>query len=133
VRAYARSFKAVAHVKLGQVPAAAQEVCLALPALQEGGELYQLSIALAVAAALLSRSRPEVAVRLLALLDQLRDDGWFVGAAGDLDAQARLRDGLHERLGANDFDARWAEGRAMTLPQAVTVALDELTPIAESA
>jgi predicted ATPase/class 3 adenylate cyclase len=133
VRAYARSFKAVAHVRLRQVPAAAQEVRLALPALQEGGELYQLSIALGVAAMLLARQRPETAVRLLALLDQLRVDGRFLGAAADLASQARLRDELEDRLGPAEFATRSAEGRAMTLAHAVAVALDELAPIAESA
>jgi predicted ATPase/class 3 adenylate cyclase len=131
--AMARNFKAVAHMILRQYPAAAHELCLALPLLQEGGEPYQQSIALAVAASVLSRPRPDVTVRLLALIDRLRDDGRFIGAAGDLAVQAHLRQRLQERLDPTDFATLWSEGRGMTLDDAIAVALDELAPIGESA
>jgi hypothetical protein len=130
--AMARNFKAVAHIALRQYPAAAHELCVALPILQEGGEPYQQSIALAVAASVLSRPRPEIAVRFLALIDRLRDDGHFIGAANDLAAQAHLRRRLQDRLDPTRFAALWTQGRAMTLDDATALALDELVPIAES-
>jgi predicted ATPase/class 3 adenylate cyclase len=126
------SFKAVAHIKLRQYPAAAHELCLALPMLQEAGEPYQQAIALALAASVLSRPNPDYAVRLLALIDRLRDDGRFLGAPRDLESQALLRDRLHDRLDPIRFATLWAEGRAMTCDDAVAVALDELAAIAES-
>jgi predicted ATPase/class 3 adenylate cyclase len=132
VTATARSFKALAHMMLRQYPAAARELCVTLPILQEAGEPYQQSIALALAAALLSRARPDLAVRLLALIDRLRTDGRFIGAAGDLAAQAQLRDRLEARLDPADFSTYWTQGRTLTLDDATTVTLDILAAVAES-
>jgi predicted ATPase/class 3 adenylate cyclase len=131
-RASARNFKAVAHITLRQYPAAAHELCLALPALQEAGEPYQQAAALAIAASVLSRPNPEVAVRLLALIERLRDDGHFIGAARDLAVQAHLRRRLQDRLDPTRFATLWTQGRAMTLDEATTLALDHLAAIAES-
>jgi predicted ATPase/class 3 adenylate cyclase len=131
-RASGRNFKAVAHIMLRQYPAAAHELCLALPALQEAGEPYQQAIALGIAASVLSRPNPEVAVRLLALIDRLRDDGRFIGAARDLAVQAHLRRLLQERLDPTHFTTLWNQGRAMNMDDAIAITLDELTPIAES-
>jgi hypothetical protein len=125
-------WKAVAHLVLRQYTDAAAELCIALPLTQEGGEPYQQATALAVSASLLSRPQPDIAVRLLALLDQLRDHGTFIGASRDLAIQAHLRSRLQERLDPTHFATLWAEGRAMTLEDAVALALDELARIAES-
>jgi predicted ATPase/class 3 adenylate cyclase len=131
-RASGRNFKAVAHIMLRQYPAAAHELCLALPALQEAGEPYQQAIALAIAASVLSRPNPEVAVRLLALIDRLRDDGRFIGAARDLAVQSHLRRLLQERVDPTHFATLWNQGRAMNIDDAIAITLDELAPIAES-
>jgi predicted ATPase/class 3 adenylate cyclase len=127
-----RTWKAVAHLMLRQYAAAAADLCIALPLQQESGEPYQQSIGLGIAASVLSRPRPEVAVLLLAIIDRLRDDGRFIGAAGDLAVQAHLRARLQARLDPTDFATLWTQGRAMTLDTAIAVALDELVVIAES-
>jgi predicted ATPase/class 3 adenylate cyclase len=131
-RGSGRNFKAVAHIMLRQYPAAAHELCLALPTLQEAGEPYMQATALAIAASVLSRPNPELAVKLLALIERLRDDGQFIGAARDLAVQAHLRNRLQERLDPARFATLWAQGRAMTLDDATALAVDELTAIAES-
>jgi hypothetical protein len=125
-------WKAVAHVLLRQFPAAASELCRALPGLQEGGEAYQQSIAVGVAAAVLSRPQPELAVRLLAAIDQQRADGRFVGAADDLAVQAHLADRLRSRVDPAHFELLWAEGHAMTLDDAIALALDALPLVADA-
>ena len=81
---------------------------------------------------MLSRPNPELAVKLLALIERLRDDGQFIGAARDLAVQAHLRNRLQERLDPARFATLWAQGRAMTLDDATALAVDELTAIAES-
>jgi predicted ATPase/class 3 adenylate cyclase len=133
MHAMGRTFKAVAHLLLRQYPEAAAELCDVLPTLQEGGEPYQESIALGVAAIVLSRPVPDVAVQVLGLIDRLRDDGVFIGAAGDLDAQEHLRRRLEERVEPDRYARAWSEGREMTLDDAIAVAVEALVPIAESA
>jgi hypothetical protein len=130
VTAQSRFIKAVSHVALREYGDAARELCAALPLMQEGGEPYYQSMALALAAAVLARPAPDVAVRLLASIERMRDEGLFVGAPRDLEMQARLRERFEEGLGEEAFGARWAEGAAMTLDDAVAVALDELAVIA---
>jgi tetratricopeptide (TPR) repeat protein len=127
---FPHTWAAVAHLMLRQYPDAARELCVGLFGLQESGEPYQLSIALAVAASVLSRPAPEVAIRVLAAIDRQRDDGRFVGAAGDLAVQAHLVGVLRTRLDPPEFDARWAEGRALTIDEAIAVALDHLAVVA---
>jgi predicted ATPase/class 3 adenylate cyclase len=130
--AVGHSWKAVAHLMLRQYTDAAAELCIALPLTQEGGEAYQQATALAISASLLSRPQPDIAVRLLALLDRLRDDGTFIGASRDLAIQTHLRSRLQERLDPRRFDNLWSEGRTMTLDDGVAIALDELALIANS-
>jgi hypothetical protein len=126
------TWKAIAHTMLREYPAAADELCIALPLVQEAGEPYQHSIALAVAASVLSRPQPDVAVRLLALIERQRDDGRFLGASGDLAVQAHLRGRLESRLDPTHFAELWAQGRAMTLDAATTEALDQLARITDA-
>ena len=87
LQSQARFIKAVAHVTLRQHGAAARDLCVLLPIMQEGGEVYFQSMALALTAAILMRSKPDVAVRILALLDRLREEEKFVGTPRDLEMQ----------------------------------------------
>ena len=77
------------------------------------------------------RGRPDVAVRILALNERLRDDGRILGAPRDLQSQEQLRERLELEVEPQLFAALWAEGRAMTLDDAVTLALEGLAVIAE--
>ncbi len=126
------TWKAVAHTMLREYPAAAAELCTALPLVQETGEPYQQSIGLAVAASVLSRPQPDTAVRVLAFIERQRDDGRFLGAAGDLAVQTHIRGRLEARLEPTGFATLWAQGRAMTFDDVTAHALDQLALIAES-
>jgi hypothetical protein len=124
---------AIAHLALGDEHSAATELLNALPRLQEAGEDYYQAMALVGAAVLLRRrGRPDLALRILALNERLRDDGRIVGAPRDLESQERLRERLEREIEPEAFAVLWAEGRAMTLDTAVAQALDQLTPIADS-
>ena len=57
ITSQSRFIKAVAHVTLRQHADAARDLCIALPLMQEGGEVYYLSMALALAAAMLCGAR----------------------------------------------------------------------------
>jgi tetratricopeptide (TPR) repeat protein len=127
-----RFIKAVAHVTLRQHGAAARDLCVVLPIMQEGGEVYFQSMALALTASILMRSKPDVAVRILALLDRLRAEEKFIGAPRDLEMQARLRRRAEERLEPPQFAKDWSAGRSATLDDTLAIALDELATIAEA-
>ncbi len=130
--AQAGYMKAFAHLALRDEQGAAAALIRTLPALQEGGFEYFVAIALAGAALLLRRrGRRDVAVRLLAFNERLRDDGRILGAPRDLESQAQLKQRLEREIEASVFARLWAEGRAMTLDGAVTLAMEELSPIAE--
>jgi hypothetical protein len=88
-------------------------------------------MALAFAAILLARRDPDVAVRILALIDRMREVGDFVGANRDLESQRQLRERLEASLPRERFDALWVEGRATTLDDTIAITLDELALIAE--
>jgi len=125
-------FKAMAHLRLKQESAAAYELCVALPRMQQRGEPYYESMALAFAAALLARRDPALSVRILAVIDRMREDGDFIGATRDLEMQALFRQRFEAALPREQFDAWWAEGRASTLDDMIAVTLDALTVVAES-
>ena len=113
-------------------PSAADALLDALPVQQEVGEEYYVAMALSLAAVLLRRhGQHTVATRLLALNERLRDDGRILGAPRDLESQQHLRERLERELEPNEFAALWVEGRAMTLDEGVTLALEGLAPIAE--
>ncbi|HEX4532094.1 MAG TPA: adenylate/guanylate cyclase domain-containing protein [Acidimicrobiia bacterium] len=127
-----RSMKAFAHLAIRDEEGAAAELLLALPALHEAGFEYYLSIALAGAALLLRRrGEAEISVRLLALNERLRDDGRILGAPRDLEGQEQLKARLERELERPAFERLWAEGRAMSVDDAVTLALEGLVPIAQ--
>jgi hypothetical protein len=68
---------------------------------------------------------PDRAARLLGAAQALRDTirrRFSAGQARELDAEVAL---LRAALGGPAFAAAWAEGRAMSLEQAVAYALDE--------
>jgi non-specific serine/threonine protein kinase len=125
-------FTAISHARLREESAAARELCIALPMMQESGEPYYETMALAFAGVLLARRNPDAAVRILALIDRMREAGDFIGAARDLQSQQQLRERLEARLAREHFDALWAEGRAMTLDDMIALTLDELVLLAES-
>jgi predicted ATPase/class 3 adenylate cyclase len=125
-------FMAIVHLQLRDVVAAAREVCIALAAMQERGEPYYESMALSLAALILARRDPDLAVRILALVDRMREDGVFIGATRDLEAQQALRKRLEAGLAPERFAARWAEGRASNLDDLIAITLDELALIAEA-
>ena len=132
ITSQSRFIKAVAHVTLRQHADAARDLCIALPLMQEGGEVYYLSMALALAAAMLMRSTPDLSVRILALIDRLREEEEIVGAPRDLEMQAVLRQHAEERLEAPDFATLWSEGRMMTLDDTLAITLDELAVVADA-
>jgi predicted ATPase/class 3 adenylate cyclase len=117
---------ALAFLRLRDERAAARALCSALPMMQERGEPYYESMALALAAIVLARRDPALAVRNLALIDRLREEEQFVGATRDLESQLGLRSRLEDRLDSDEFATYWAEGRAMTLDDAIAVTLDQL-------
>jgi hypothetical protein len=125
-----RFFKAIAHVRLHEPAAAARELAIALPMMQQSGEPYYESMALAFAAVLLSRRDSGLAVRILGLIDRMREDGEFIGAERDLQMQADFRTRLEASLPSEQFDALWAEGQTSTLDEMIAVTLDALAGVA---
>jgi non-specific serine/threonine protein kinase len=133
VTAVSHSMKAFAHLAIRDEEGAAAELLQALPALQEAGFEYHLSIALAGTALLLRRrGEPEISVRLLALNERLREEGRILGAPRDLEGQEQLKVRLEREIERPVFERLWAEGRALSLDEAVTLALEGLAPIAQS-
>ena len=78
------------------------------------------------------RSTPDLSVRILALIDRLREEQEIVGAPRDLEMQAVLRQRAEERLEAPDFATLWSEGRMMTLDDTLAITLDELAVVADA-
>lgn len=129
-----RFMKAAAHLSVGDVPGAAHELEVALPLQVAIGDVYYASMSLGATAVLARRAGlREVALQLLAFVALLREDGRIVGATRDLESQEQLRVRLERELDPVDYGDAWAEGRAMTLEEAVALALDVLDPIAPDA
>jgi non-specific serine/threonine protein kinase len=124
---------AIARLAIRDVTGSAQDLIFAVAYYRETGQPYQLSMMLAFAASLLSRTDPDLSVRLLARVDRQREDGEFTGATRDIEVQQRARAALEERLGHDRFASAWAEGRAMNVDDAVTDTLDALDRLADSA
>jgi predicted ATPase/class 3 adenylate cyclase len=132
-RGVARFMKAVAHLALGEDQNAAAELIRAIPIAQEAGEEYYIAMELASAAVLLRRhNRPEIAVRVLALNERLRNEGRIFGSPPDLASQERLKARLQRETQPDMFEILSTEGRAMTLNSAVDAVLDALAPIANT-
>jgi hypothetical protein len=134
ITAVNRSMKAFAHLAIRDEEGAAAELLQAIPAMHEAEFEYYLSIGLAAAALLLRRrGEAEISVRLLALNQRLRDDGRILGAPRDLEGQAQLTARLEREIERPVFERLWAEGRAMSTDDAVTLALEALVPVARGA
>ncbi len=128
----AHFMKAIAHLALRDDQRAAAALLDALPRLRELGQDYYEAMALAGAAVLLRRrGRPDIAVSILALNARLRDEGRILGAARDLESQDQLKERLEREIEPELFARLWADGRGMSLDDAITLALDELAVIAE--
>jgi non-specific serine/threonine protein kinase len=125
-------FRGVASLSLRQHEAAAASFDAALAHHHATGAEYYQSILLASIAALLTDagSRP-TPTQLLGCLERLRDEGRIIGAAIDLAAQDRLRERLLQLTDPDEFGARWAAGRALTLDQAVSLARAELAEVTD--
>jgi predicted ATPase/class 3 adenylate cyclase len=123
--------KAVAHLSIRDDQGAAEELLVALPYTQEVGEEYYVAMELAGAAILLRRrGRSDIAARLLALLERLREEGRIMGAPRDLESQRHLDERLRRELDPEQYAALHSEGRALTLDAALVEALDALAVIA---
>jgi predicted ATPase/class 3 adenylate cyclase len=71
------------------------------------------------------RADPIRAVRLLSAATRLRDTIGTQAAPADRAGLERVLAAVRVQVGSGKFDAAWAEGRAMTLEQAIAYALDE--------
>jgi predicted ATPase/class 3 adenylate cyclase len=130
--ASARYMKAFAHLGLREDQTAAVELRVALPSLQEVGEEYYVTICIGAAAVLLRRhGQPHHAARILAVNERLREEGRIFGSPRDLHSQQQLKERLEREIDADVFTGLWAEGRTMTLDEAVSLVLEQLAPIAE--
>jgi hypothetical protein len=131
--AQASLWSAIARLAIRDVTGSARDLRFPVSHYRETGQPYQLSMAVAFAASLLSRADPELAVRLLARIDRQREDGEFTGATRDIEVQERVRAGLEGRLDPERFASAWAEGRAIDVDDAVAATLDALDRLAHSA
>src|SRR4029453_16890279 len=101
--------------------------------LEEIGEEYYEAMALAGASILFRRyGRVELATKILAMNERLREEGRIVGAPRDLESQRMLQERLARELEPDRYAALRAEGRAMTLDAALAEALDALAEIARA-
>jgi hypothetical protein len=126
-------WSAIARLAIRDVTGSAQDLIFAIAYYRETGQPYQLSMMLAFAASLLSRTDPDLSVRLLGRVDRQREDGEFTGATRDIEVQQRARAGLEERLGPDRFASAWAEGRAMDVDETTAATLDALDRLADTA
>jgi predicted ATPase/class 3 adenylate cyclase len=131
-RSPARFIKALAHMGLRDDATAAVELRDALRDYQELGEEYYQATALAAAAALLRRhGQPELAVRILAMNVRLSDETGIVGAPRHVEGRLRLEHKLEHEIDPDRLASLRAEGRGMTLDDAVAEVLDALTTLAK--
>ena len=125
--------KSIAHLSIHDDRGAAVELLEGLPLIEELGQEYYVAMTLAGAAILCRRyDRADLAVRILAMNERLREEGRIVGAARDLESQRVLEERLSRQMEPERYAALRAEGRALTLEAAVAEALDALAVIAHS-
>lgn len=131
--AVAHFMKSIAHLSIHDDRGAAVELLEGLPLIEELGQEYYVAMTLAGAAILFRRyDRADLAVRILAMNERLREEGRIVGAARDLESQRVLEERLSRQMEPERYAALRAEGRALTLEAAVAEALDALAVIAHS-
>jgi len=123
--AYSRRHLARLRLRRGEAERAAALVREGLPPLMELCDKRCTPAALEVLAyALGLREQPADAARLFAAAQAMRDETGMPLMRAEQSTQERERALLEARLGKEEFDAAWAEGRAMTLEQAVGYAVE---------
>jgi hypothetical protein len=126
-----RFMKAASHLFVGDEAGAAREMQLALPLQVAVGDTYYVTMSLGATAVLARRAGlRDVALRLLAFVERLREEGRIVGATRDLESQEQLRARLERELDPATREQAIAQGRALSLEEAVALAMDVLVPIA---
>jgi hypothetical protein len=130
IRDQALLFKGLAHARLREHGQAAQAFDAAL-ALHHaaGAEYYQTMVLAAIAGLFALLGSTSIAVKLLAVLAHLREEGRIVGSPRDLAMQERLRDRLQQTVRPDEFAELSAAGGRLTLDDAVTLARNELRQV----
>jgi tetratricopeptide (TPR) repeat protein len=125
-------FRGLAHLRLGHIQQAAEDLGRALSVAYVGGNVYYVAIALTATAGILSRqtSQQTAAVRMLAVADRLRDEAGLIGAPREIAAQRRISDRLTDTIGPERYDQAWARGRQTSLDEIVAAAQAELKQLA---
>ena len=123
--AYSRRHLARLGLQRGEPERATELVKEGLPPLMELRDKRCTPAALEVMAyALGRREQPSDAARLFAAAQAIRDETGMPLMRTEQSTQERERAALEARLGREAFDAAWAEGRSMTLEQAVSYAVE---------
>jgi predicted ATPase len=129
----ARFFRGISHLQLGELGKAFIDLRDYLVLARATGNEYFQAMALAVIAGLLAHDgNPDLAIHLLAVLEQLRAESRITGAPIDLAAQRRIRERLEQKMPTSAFATIWSAGKAMSLDDAVTRALAELDDLIET-
>jgi predicted ATPase/class 3 adenylate cyclase len=122
-------FRGIAYLRLGRAPEAARSLRTSLPFMQQTGSDYFTSNVVDVTAAMLARTAPGAATRLLAALDRFTTKSGIPGAPDTVASQQRTRTRVEQTLGPDAFADAWAEGAAMSIDEAAALAHDELGKI----
>ncbi|MCJ7439068.1 MAG: hypothetical protein MUP97_15075, partial [Acidimicrobiia bacterium] len=122
-------FRGVAHLRLRQMPEAAQALRASLRLFQQRDADFFTSTAISMAATLVGRSAPATAAQLLAALERHATESGIPGAPEDIASRQRTRARVEETLGAEAFADAWARGAAMSINEAAALAHDELGKI----
>lgn len=92
----------------------------------QGGEAARSgATVIGVAGVWQARGQPRRAARLLAAAEMMGDASGFAIEAADRPDTERILAAVRGALPADEFAAAWAEGRAMTLDEAVAYAMEE--------
>src|SRR4029453_16904553 len=127
--AYSRRHLARLRLQRGEADQATELVKESLPPLMELRDKRCTPAALEVMAyAVGLREQPADAVRLFAAAQAIRDETGMRLMRAEQSKQERERATLEARLGREAFDAAWAEGRSMTLEQALSYAVEASAP-----
>jgi hypothetical protein len=127
-------FRGLAHLRLGHMHLAAEDLGAALREAHVSGNVYYVAIVLTTAAGMLSRhdSQLDAAVQMLAVADRLRAEAGLVGAPHDLEAQRSISDRLKRAIGPESFEHAWTTGRQTSLDEIIIHTQAELSQLAIS-
>jgi tetratricopeptide (TPR) repeat protein len=118
------------HRIRGHVDEAVSSVRECLSLLRPLGDIRCVPLCLDDLAALLcDRARPVTVLRLYGAATALHELGGRPPRPAELELRERNLASLRQRLDPATFDAAWAEGRAMTLEQAVVYAVQDDGPV----